>query len=118
MNSLKNKVNLIGNLGFNPEVKMIDGGKKLAKVTIATNETYRNAKGERVTDTQWHNLVAFGKTAEVLERYTKVGSKIAVEGKLVSRSYTDKNGQKKYMTEVQVNEVLILSNWNDDQAES
>lgn len=114
MNSLKNKVNLIGNLGFNPEVKMIADGKKLAKCTIATNETYRNAKGERVTDTQWHNLVAFGKSAEILERYTRVGSKIAVEGKLVSRSYMDKSGQKKYVTEVQVNEILILSNWNGE----
>jgi len=117
MNSLKNKVNLIGNLGFNPEIKMMEGGRKLAKCTIATNETYRNAKGERVTDTQWHNLVAFGKPAETLERFTKVGSKIALEGKLVSRSYTDKSGQKKYFTEVQVNEILVLSNWNDDAAE-
>ena len=117
MNSLKNKVNLIGNLGFNPEIKMLDGGKKLAKVTIATNESYRNAKGERITDTQWHNLVAFGKTAEIMERFTKVGSKIALEGKLVSRSYTDKQGQKKYITEVQVNEILVLSNFNDEESE-
>lgn len=117
MNSLKNKVNLIGNLGFNPEIKMLDSGKKHAKVTIATNESYRNAKGERITDTQWHNLVAFGKTAEIMERFTKVGSKIALEGKLVSRSYTDKSGQKKYITEVQVNEILVLSNFNDEESE-
>ena len=117
MKTLRNKVNLIGNLGFNPEIKMLDGGKKLAKVTLATNESYRNAKGERVIDTQWHNLVAFGKTAEIMERFTKVGSKIALEGKLVSKSYTDKNGQKKYVTEVQVSEILVLSNFNDEESE-
>ncbi len=115
MNSLKNKVNLIGNLGFNPEIRTINGGRKLAKVTIATNESYNNNNGDRITETQWHNLIAWGKTAEIFEKYTKVGSRIAVEGKLISRNYTDKNGQKRYVTEVQVNELLILSNWNDKE---
>ncbi len=117
MNSLKNKVNLIGNLGFNPEIKTFDDGKKLAKVTLATNESYRNQKGDRVDDTQWHNLVAWGKTAELLQKYTKVGSKIAVEGKLVNRSYQDKGGQKKYVTEIQVSEILLLDQWNGGQQE-
>jgi single-strand DNA-binding protein len=117
MNSLKNKVNLIGNLGFNPEIKTFDDGKKLAKVTLATNETYRNQKGDRVDDTQWHNLIAWGKTAELLQKYTKVGSKIAVEGKLVNRSYQDKGGQKKYVTEIQVSEILLLDQWNGGQQE-
>ena len=109
MNSLKNKVNLIGNLGFNPEIKTFDDGKKLAKVTLATNESYRNQKGDRVDDTQWHNLVAWGKTAELLQKYTKVGSKIAVEGKLTSRNYTDKEGAKRYVTEIVVNDVLLMA---------
>ena len=115
MNSLKNKVNLIGNLGFTPEIKNLDGGKKLAKVTIATTENYRDTKGEKVSETQWHNLVAFGKTAEIMERFTRVGSRIAIEGKLVNRNYLDKTGTKRYITEVQVNEILILSNWAGDE---
>ncbi len=108
MKTLRNKVNLIGNLGMNPEIKTLEGGQKLAKVSIATNESYKNSKGERVTETQWHNLVAFGKTAEILERYTKVGSKVVVEGKLVNRQYNDKTGQKRYITEVQLNELMLL----------
>ena len=108
MNALHNKVQLIGNLGLDPEVKLLDGGKKLAKVSIATNETYKNAKGERVTETQWHNLIAWGKTAEIVEKFLKKGSEIAVEGKLINRNYTDKEGIKRYVTEIEVSEVLML----------
>ena len=108
MNALRNKVQLIGNLGLDPEVKLLDGGKKLAKVSIATNETYKNAKGERVTETQWHNLIAWGKTAEIVEKFLKKGSEIAVEGKLINRNYTDKEGIKRYVTEIEVSEVLML----------
>ncbi len=108
MNALRNKVLLIGNLGQDPDVKSIDKGKKLARISIATNETYKNAKGEKVTDTQWHNVVAWGKTAEIMEKYLKKGSEVAVEGKLINRNYTDKDGVKKYITEVQVNDLLML----------
>ena len=108
MYALKNKVQLIGNLGANPEVKTLDGGRKLARFNVATSETYRNAKGDKVTDTQWHTLVAWGKVAEIAEKYLKKGSEIAVEGKLINRTYNDKDGNKKYITEVQVNEVLML----------
>jgi len=108
MYALKNKVQLIGNLGANPEIKTLDGGRKLARFTVATNETYRNAKGDKVTDTQWHTLIAWGKVAEIAEKYLKKGSEVAVEGKLINRSYNDKDGNKKYSTEVQVNEVLML----------
>jgi single-strand DNA-binding protein len=113
MNALKNKVQLIGNLGFAPEVKAIENGNKLARIRLATNDVYTNAKGEKVTETQWHNVVAWGKTAEILEKYTEKGSEIAIEGKLVSRSYTDKDGQKKYVTEVVANEVLLLGKKNN-----
>ena len=106
MYALKNKVQLIGNLGANPEIKTLDGGRKLARFTVATNETYRNAKGDKVTDTQWHTLIAWGKVAEIAEKYLKKGSEVAIEGKLINRS--DKDGNKKYSTEVQVNEVLML----------
>ena len=108
MNNLRNKVQLIGNLGMDPEVKHLTGGKKVAKVSIATKEVYKNAMGEKVTETQWHNLVAWGKTAEIAEKFLKKGIVIAVEGKLVNRSYNDKKGNKKYVSEIVVNEFLIL----------
>ena len=108
MYALKNKVQLIGNLGGKPEVKELDGGKKLATFSIATSESYRNAKGEKVTETQWHRVVAWGKVAEIAEKYLDKGKEVALEGKLVNRSYNDKEGNKKYITEVQVNELLLL----------
>jgi single-strand DNA-binding protein len=108
MNALRNKVQLIGNLGMNPEIKTLDGGKKLAKMSIATNETYKNAKGEKVTETQWHNLIAWGKTAGIVEKYLSKGSEVAVEGKLINRNYTDKEGVKRYITEIQVNDLLLI----------
>ena len=108
MYALKNKVQLIGNLGQDPEVSTTSNGKKLAKFSVATNEKYRNAKGEQVTETQWHNLVAWGKVAEVAEKYLNKGSEVAIEGKLVNRVYTDKAGVKKHVSEVQVAEVLML----------
>ena len=108
MYALKNKVQLIGNLGNAPEVKTIESGKKLARFSVATNESYRNATGEKVTETTWHNLVAWGKVAEIAEKYLIKGSEVAIEGKLINRSYTDKDGNKKYITEVQVNELLML----------
>jgi single-strand DNA-binding protein len=106
---MKNKVQLVGNLGSNPEVKTTDSGKKLAKISIATNETYRNAKGEKVVETQWHNVVAWGKTADIAEKYLSKGLEIMIEGKLVNKQYTDKDGVKRYSTEVQASELLILS---------
>ncbi len=108
MYALKNKVQLIGNLGNAPEVRTLDGGKKMARFSIATNETYRNAKGEKITETQWHNMIAWGKVAEIAEKYLTKGKEVVVEGKLVNRNYTDKEGNKKYITEVQVNELLLL----------
>ena len=108
MYALKNKVQLIGNLGNTPEVKTLESGKKMARFSVATSESYRNAKGEKVTETQWHNLVAWGKVAEIVEKYLGKGKEVAIEGKLISRSYNDKEGNKKYITEIQVNELLML----------
>ncbi len=108
MYALKNKVQLIGNLGKAPEIKTMEGGKKLARFSVATNESYKDAKGEKVTETQWHNIVAWGKVAEIAEKYLTRGSEVAVEGKLMNRNYTDKEGVKKYITEVQINEILML----------
>ena len=109
MNAIKNKVQLIGNLGKAPEVKTIAEGKKVAYLNVATNENYKNAKGEKVTETQWHNVVAWGKLAEIAEKYLVKGSEIAIEGKLLNRNYTDKQGIKRYVTEIQANELLILT---------
>jgi single-strand DNA-binding protein len=108
MYALKNKVQLIGHLGNAPEIKTTTGGKKMARFNIATNEVYRNAKGDKVKETTWHNIVAWGKVAGIVEKYLNKGSEVAIEGKLISRSYTDKDGIKKYITEVQVNELLML----------
>ena len=108
MYALKNKVQLIGNLGNSPEVRTTETGKKLVKFSVATNEIYRNASGEKVKETQWHNLIAWGKVAEIAEKYLNKGSEVAIEGKLINRNYTDKEGNKKYVTEIQVNELLLL----------
>lgn len=108
MSTLRNKVQLIGNVGNTPEIKSLEGGKKIAKLTLATNESYKNEKGEKVEDTQWHNIIAWGKTAEIIEKYVEKGKEIAIEGKLTHRSYDDKNGDKRYVTEIVVSELLLL----------
>ena len=108
MNAMKNKVQLIGHVGNDPEIKTLDGGKKVANITLATNDSYRNDKGEKVAQTEWHKVVAWGKTAEIIEKYVTKGKEIAIEGKLTHRSYDDKNGEKRYITEVVVNEILLL----------
>lgn len=108
MSTLRNKVQLIGHVGTEPEIVNLESGKKLAKFSIATNEHYKNAKGEKVTDTQWHNIVAWGKTAELVENYVPKGKEVGIEGKLTSRSYEDKEGNKRYVTEVVCNELLLL----------
>jgi single-strand DNA-binding protein len=111
---MKNKVQLIGNTGMDPEVKTMESGKKLVKFSIATNESYKNPQGEKVTETQWHNVIAWDKTAEIIEKYVQKGSEIALEGKLVNRNYTDKEGVKRYVTEVVANEVLLLGTKKKD----
>lgn len=108
MYALKNKVQLIGNLGNAPEVRNTEAGKKLVRFSVATNEQYKNAKGERVTETQWHNLIAWGKVADIAEKFLVKGTEVAIEGKLINRNYMDKEGNKKYITEIQVTELLLL----------
>lgn len=109
MYTLKNKVQLIGNVGNAPEIKTIqESGKKMARFSIATNEIYRNMRGEKVKETTWHSCVAWGKIAEIIEKYITKGSELAIEGKLINRSYTDKEGTKKYISEIEVNELLML----------
>lgn len=109
MNAIKNKVQLIGHLGQNPDISGDETGKKKAELSVATNESYRNAKGEKITETQWHKVIAWGKLAEIAEKYLSKGTEIAVEGKLINSHYTDKQGIKRYVTEVHANELLILT---------
>jgi single-strand DNA-binding protein len=109
MNAMKNRVQLIGNVGQNPEIRTLENGKKLAHLSIATNEIYKNDKGEKVEQTEWHRVTAWGKTAEIIEKFVVKGKEVAVDGKLTHRSYDDKNGEKRYVTEVVVNEILLLS---------
>lgn len=108
MNSLRNRVQLIGNLGTAPEIKTLEGGKKMAKLVIATSETYKNQKGEKVTETTWHNLTAWGTQAIFAEKFLEKGSEIAIDGKLQNNNYTDKDGVKRYVTNIIVNEFTML----------
>ena len=108
MNALRNKVQLIGHVGQEPEIKTFGEGKKVANLTIATNDSYKNEKGEKVEQTEWHKVTAWGKTAEIIEKYVTKGKEIAIEGKLTHRSYDDKDGNKRYVTEVVANDILLL----------
>lgn len=108
MNTLRNQVQLIGHVGQDPEIKIFDGEKKLAQLSIATNDVYKNDKGDKVEETQWHRISAWGKTADLIEKYVTKGKEIAVQGRLRHRSYDDKNGDKRYVTEVIVSELVLL----------
>src|SRR5690606_18022439 len=108
ISNLRNGVRVTGFLGNAPEVKEISKTKKLVVLRLATNESYRNGKGERVEETQWHNLTLWDKQAELAEKYLKKGSEISIEGKLNNKSYTDKDGVKRYSTEIVVSEMLMF----------
>ena len=110
MSTLRNKVQLIGHVGQEPTITNLDNGKKVVRVSIATNEHYKDGKGEKQTNTNWHSLVVWGKTADIIEKYVTKGKEIAIEGKLTSRSYEDKDGVKRYVTEVVVSEILLVGN--------
>jgi len=113
MNNLRNSVRLIGNLGANPEIKELNSGKKIAKASLATSDKYKDADGNQVTETQWHNLIAWGKTADFFEKFLEKGNEVAVEGKIINRSYADKDGVKKYVSEINVSEILKLGSKKD-----
>ena len=108
MSTIKNHVQLIGNIGQEPTITNLENGKKVARFSLATNEYYKNDKAEKVQNTEWHTVVAWGKTAEIIEKYAGKGKEIGVSGKLKSRSYEDNDGIKRYVTEVEANEILLL----------
>ncbi|WP_234110047.1 MULTISPECIES: single-stranded DNA-binding protein [Chryseobacterium] len=105
--SLRNKVTLIGRTGKDVEMIKFDKGQ-IAKVSLATTEYYTNGLGQKVEETQWHNLVFNGKLAEIMHKYVEKGKEIAVEGKLVTRNYEDKEGVKRYFTEIRVEELVMV----------
>lgn len=104
-----NKVILIGNLGADPELKQLDGGTSIANFSIATSESYKNKQGEKVTNSEWHKCVCYGKSAEIIDQYTSKGDKLYIEGSIHTRSWDDNEGNKKYITEVKVRDFKFLS---------
>jgi single-strand DNA-binding protein len=113
MNSLKNRVTLIGNIGQNPEIRTTEKGKKVTHFTLATNDSYKNADGQRVTETTWHNIIAWDGLANIAGKYLKKGKEVAVEGRIVYRSYDDKKGVTKNITEIVLNDLVLLRSGKD-----
>ena len=105
---MKNRVQLIGHVGQEPEIKNLEAGKKVASLSIATNEVYYKDNGDKVEKTEWHRVTAWGKTAEIIEKYVPKGKEVGIEGKLTNRTYDDKDGVKRYITEIVANEILLL----------
>ena len=118
MNSLKNRVTLIGNLGQDPEVKTTESGKKFTHFTMATNDGYKNADGQKVTETTWHNIVAWNGLAETAGKYLKKGKEVAVEGRIVYRTYEDKKGVTKNVTEIVLSDLLLLRSGKEQGKEA
>jgi len=108
MNTLRNQVQLIGNLGKDPEIKTLESGKKMAKLTIATNDSYINEQGQKVETTEWHNVTFWGKPVDIIEKYLLKGKEVGISGKLTYRDYEDKDGVKRYVTDIVGNELLLL----------
>ena len=109
MNNLRNRVQLIGNLGKDVEFKQLDNGNAITRVPIATKEVIKNQKGEKVVDVQWHYLVGWGKVAEIMQVLLKKGKEVAIQGKLTHRTYEDSEGTRRYLSEVVVSEFMLIS---------
>ena len=113
MNSLRNRVQLIGHLGHDPEMKTIENGKKVARFTLATDESYKNSEGQKIKETTWHNLIAWNGLADVADRFLKKGKQVAVEGRIVYRTFEDKKGVTKNMTEIVLDDLVLLGSGKD-----
>ena len=108
MGTLRNHVQLIGNVGLEPTITNLESGRKVARFSLVTNEFYKKDKGEKVQTTEWHTVVAWGKTADLIENYVVKGKELALSGKLKSRSYEDKEGVTRYVTEIEASEILLM----------
>lgn len=115
MNAIRNKVQLIGNLGHDPEIVELESGIPMVRFSIATKEVFKNSQGDKVEEVQWHPVVAWGKTAEIIRDFVTKGQEIALEGKLVHRTYETDQGEKRYITEVKCHEVLLLRSKTKEQ---
>lgn len=115
MKTMNNLVRLTGNLGFDPEVREIAKGRKVARMSVATNESYTNSEGEKVTDTQWHTVVAWGRIAGQVEMMLRKGSPVMLEGRLVHRSYAGKDGLKRYITEIVLSDFKVIAYTKRDE---
>lgn len=113
--SVKNRVQLEGNLGKAPEMKNFDNSK-LARFSVATSEYKKNKAGEIITETQWHSVTAWGKLADLAEKTLDKGSRVSIDGKLVSRSYVDKEGNKRYVTEIHANDITLIAKKEEQAA--
>ncbi|MEX1191139.1 MAG: single-stranded DNA-binding protein [Brumimicrobium sp.] len=118
MNTLRNTVSLIGNLGIDPEFKALEGGNALARFRVATHESYKDKSGEWVENTHWHNVVAWGKSADLCNKLLKKGAEIALEGQLVNDAYTTKEGEKRYKTEIKLREFMVLNRDKNKKSEN
>ena len=118
MKNLRNQVQLVGRLGANPEISEFSSGSKKAFMSIATSETYKNKSGEKVTDTQWHHVIAWNATANFANSYLNKGTEVMVQGKLVNRSYEDKTGTTRYVTEVVADQMMIISKKEQKESSS
>jgi single-strand DNA-binding protein len=110
MNALRNRVTLVGNLGMDPEVKTTESGKKVTNFSLATSDNYKNADGQKINETIWHNIVAWNGLAETAGKFLKKGKEVMVEGRIVYRTYEDKKGVTKNMTEIVLTDLLLLRN--------
>ena len=118
MNSMKNRATLIGNLGQDPEVKTIESGKKVTHFTLATDDSYKNSEGQKIKETTWHNCVAWNGLADIAGKFLKKGREVAVEGRIVYRTYEDKKGVTKNITEIVLDDLVLLrSNNGKEKAE-
>ena len=115
MGTLRNSVHLIGRPGMDPEIKTFGDGKKLARFTFATNEKHYNDKMELVEETEWHNILAWGRTAEIVEKIVKKGKLMAVEGKIQTRAYEDKDKNKRYITEIVMDEFMLVDKMSNEE---
>jgi len=118
MSTLKNKVNLIGRVGAKPESQVFESGAKRARMAIATNERYKDKKGDWVDNTQWHNVVAWGSTVDRVVKALDKGSEVVIEGRLVNRNFEDKHGEKRYVTEIELSDFVIVNRKNDPKTET
>ncbi len=114
MKNMRNSVQIIGNVGNVPEIREFQGGKVSARFSVATHESFKNASGEKVENTQWHQVVAWGGMADYIAKHVTKGGSIALEGKLSSRSFEDKEGNKRYITEIVAGSVLLTGSHKRD----